>query len=179
MLTAYRQLPRYCCLEIILLKLSKWLSFMGWHFYPKSTFYRYQWLYLIPEVNEWWTSTREEILKEFVGQDIVVGGDGQCDSPSFNAKNLCYFMVEVNTNYIIDIEILDKRHVGLTSTNMEKEAVKCGLQKLAQDIKVVELVTDASTSVKALLSVYNPLVYCKLLLTNITYLFTLFNVTML
>lgn len=109
----------------------------------------------------------------------MVGGDGQCDSPGFNAKNLCYFMVEVNTNYIIDIEILDKRHVGLTSTNMEKEAVKRGLQKLAQDIKVVELVTDASTSVKALLGMYNPPVYCKLLLTNITYLFTLSNVTML
>ena len=57
--------------------------------------------------------------------------------------------------------------------------MKHGLQKLAQDIKVVELVTDAFTSVKALLGMYNSLVYSKLLLTNITYLFTPSNVTML
>jgi N-acetylglucosamine kinase-like BadF-type ATPase len=77
------------------------------------------------------------------------------DSPGFNAKNLCHFMVEANSNYIIDIEILDKRHVGLASTNMEREAVKHGLERLTQDIKVVEFVTDASTSVKALLGMYN------------------------
>ena len=65
-------------------------------------------MYLIPEINEWWTSTREELLRDFAGQEIVVGGDGQCDSPGFNAKNLCYSMVEVNTNYIIDIQIVDK-----------------------------------------------------------------------
>lgn len=148
-------------------KIERMADFYGLAFLSKSTFYRYQRLYLIPEINEWWTSTRDELLREFVGQDIVVGGDGQCDSPGFNAKNLCYFMVEVNTNYIIDIEIVDKRHVGLTSTNMEKEAVKRGLEKLAQDIKVVELVTDASTSVKALLGMYryNPLVYCNLFFT--------------
>ena len=64
-------------------------------------------------------------------------------------------MVEANSNYIIDIEILDKRHVGLASTNMEREAVKCGLERLTQDIKVAEFVTNASTSVKALLGMCN------------------------
>ena len=94
---------------------------------------------------------RKEIIREFLGQDVVVGGDGQCDSPGFNAKNLCYFMVEINSNYILDIEVLDKRHVGLISTNMEKEAVKRSLDRLEKDVKVVELVTDASTSIKSLL----------------------------
>jgi hypothetical protein len=82
-------------------------------------------------------------------QDIVVGGDSQCDFPGFNAKNLCYFMVEENSSCIIDIEILDKRHVGLISTNMEKEAIKRSLTRLQDDVKVVEVVIDASTSVKA------------------------------
>jgi hypothetical protein len=136
-------------------KIERMANFYGLAFLSKSTFYRYQRLYLIPEINEWWTWTREELLKEFVGQDIILSGDGQCDSPGFNAKNLCYFMVEANSNYIIDVEILDKRHVGLASTNMEREAVKRGLERLTQEIKVVEFVTDASTSVKALLGMYN------------------------
>ena len=84
-------------------------------------------------------------------QDIVVGGDSQCDSPGFTAKNLCYFMVEVNSSCILDIEILDKRHVGLISTNMEKEAVRRSLNRLQDDVKVVEVVIDASTSVKSFL----------------------------
>ena len=93
---------------------------------------------------------RQEILSEFEGKEIVVGGDGQCDSPGFNAKNLCYFFIEIDSNYILDIEML--RHVGLISTNMEREAVKRGLTNLSEDqVKVVELVTDASTSVKTLL----------------------------
>ena len=67
-------------------KIERMAEFYGLAFLSKSTFYRYQRLYLIPEENEWWTSTREEILKEFVGQDIVVGGDGQCDLPGFQCK---------------------------------------------------------------------------------------------
>lgn len=150
-------------------KIERMAKFYGLAFLSKSTFYRYQRLYLIPEINEWWTWTREELLKEFVGQDVVVGGDGQCDSPGFNAKNLCYFMVEANSNYIIDIEILDKRHVGLASTNMEREAVKRGLERLTQDIKVAEFVTDASTSVKALLGMCNTVNTCTIYQFNPLY----------
>ncbi|CAB3983850.1 Hypothetical predicted protein [Paramuricea clavata] len=73
-------------------------------------------------------------MDEVRGQGIIVGGDGQCDSPGFNAKNLCYYKVEVGSKYILHVEIVDKRHVGLVSSNME-----------------IELVTDASTSVKKLL----------------------------
>ena len=64
-------------------------------------------------------------------------------------------MVEVESHYILDIEVLDKRHVDLKSTNMEKEAVHRSLDRLRNDLKVIELVTDASTSVKALLGMLN------------------------
>jgi hypothetical protein len=134
-------------------KVKRMANFYGLSFLSKSSYHRFQRLYLIPEINDWWSQMREEILGEFAGKAIVIGGDGQCDSPGFNAKNICYFRVEVNTNYIIGIEILDKRHVGLISTNMENEAVKRGLNKLKDDnVKISELVTDASTSVKTLLA---------------------------
>ncbi|CAB3983503.1 Hypothetical predicted protein [Paramuricea clavata] len=132
-------------------KVERMAKFLNLQFLSKTTYYRYQRLYLIPEINRWWSEMRSDLLKEFYEKDVVIGGDGQCDSPGFNAKNLCYFMVEVNSNCILDIEILDKRHVGLISTNMEKEAVQRSLDRLTEEINVVELVTDASTSVKALL----------------------------
>ena len=130
-------------------KTKRLADFFGLKFVSSSTYYRMQRLYLIPAIDEWWSWMREEILEEFSGEDVVVGGDGQCDSPGFSAKNLCYFLVEAQTNYIIDIEVLDKRHVGLTSTNMEKEAVKKGLNFITKKLNVVEFVTDASTSIIA------------------------------
>ena len=36
-------------------KIERMANFYGLEFLSKSTFYRYQRLYLIPEINEWWT----------------------------------------------------------------------------------------------------------------------------
>lgn len=63
---------------------------------------------------------RAELLKGFLGEKVVVGGDGQCDSPGFTAKNLCYFLMQITLGYILEVEIRDKRHVGLASTNIKK-----------------------------------------------------------
>ena len=136
-------------------KIQRFAHFFGLAFLSKSTYFRLQRVYLIPTVNEWWCWTRDQLLNELSGEDIVVGGDGQCDSPGFNAKNLCYLMVDVKTNYIIDIQILKKRQVGLVSTNMEREAARTGLENLRLNVKVVEFVTDASSSVKTLLGEYS------------------------
>ena len=45
----------------------------------------------------------------------------------------------------------DKQHVGLTSVNLEKQALQNALQRLQTSLNVVEVVTDASTSIKKLL----------------------------
>jgi len=78
-------------------------------------------------------------------------GDGQCDSPGFTAKNLCYFMMEITTGYIIDLEVLDKREVELKSVNMEKRALENILQRIKNVLEVVEVVTDASASIKKMM----------------------------
>ena len=116
--------------------------------YPlSSTYFRVQRLYLLQAIDEWWGLMRKQLAEEFSGQSLVIGGDGQCYSPSFNAKNLCYFLVAVNSNYIIHVEVLHKRHVGLISTNMEQEGLKRSLSEIA-GFCIVELVTDASSSTK-------------------------------
>lgn len=37
-----------------------------------------------------------------------------------SAKNLCYFIMELVTQYILEVDVLDKRHVGMKSSVMEK-----------------------------------------------------------
>ena len=69
-------------------KVKRLEKFLNLEFLSKSR-YRFQRLYVILEINDWWCWMRKEIIREFSGQDVVVSGDGQCDSPGFNAKNLC------------------------------------------------------------------------------------------
>jgi hypothetical protein len=85
-------------------KIKRMAKFLHLEFLSQSTYYRFQRLYLIPEINGWWSWMKGELVREFSGQDLVVGGDGQCHSPGFNAKNISYFMMEVNTNYILHVE---------------------------------------------------------------------------
>ena len=78
-------------------------------------------------------------------------GDGQCDSPGFTAKNLCYFLMEMTTGYIIDLEVLDKREVELKSVNMEKRALQNILERITDVLTVGEVITDASASIKKMM----------------------------
>lgn len=50
---------------------------------------------------------REELWAQFANDDLTVCGDGQCDSPGFSAKNLCYYVMEMITGYVIEIEVLE------------------------------------------------------------------------
>ena len=134
-----------------LTKINRMAEFLCLGFPSKAAFFRMQRLYIFPAVEEWWSWMRGELVKEFLDKDVVVGGDGQCDSPGFSAKNLCYFLMEVTSHYILEIEVSDKRHVGLSSANMEKEALKNALSRLSAVLKVVELATDASASIKKLM----------------------------
>ena len=132
-------------------KIEKMARFMGLSLFSDATFFRMQRLYLIPVVNEWWSWQREQILKEFFDKEVIVCGDGQCDSPGHTAKNLCYFLMELVRGYIVEVEVNDKRHVNLVSVNMEKNALRSALQRLRGILNVVEIVTDASSTIKKLI----------------------------
>ena len=130
-------------------KIERMCSFLGLSFF--STFFRVQRVYLIPCICEWWSWQRDQLLEEFKHREVVVCGDGQCDSPGHSAKNLCYFLMELVSGYILEIEVRDKRHVGLSSANMEKQALQNALQRLRLSLNIVEVVTDASPTIKKLI----------------------------
>jgi len=69
----------------------------------------------------------------------------------FYAKNLCYFIIEMVSEYILEVEVVDKRHVDMESTAMEKKALEKALTRLKQVLDVSEIGTDASTTIKKLL----------------------------
>lgn len=133
-------------------KIEKFAKHLGLKFISASTFQRVQKLYCAPVIDEWWENMREKLWAQFATEDLTVCGDGQCDSPGFSAKNLCYYVMEMITGYVIEIEVLDKRHVGLKSSVMEKKALNHCLQRLHRVLNVIEVCTDASSSIKKLMT---------------------------
>ena len=90
-------------------KIAKLADFLGLSFISKTTYYQAQRIYLIPAVTEWWKWKQGEIFRGLQNKDLLVCGDGQCDSPGFTAKNLCYYLMEMTTSYIIDVEVMGER----------------------------------------------------------------------
>ena len=129
-------------------KIAKFAGFLGLSSISKTTYYRAQRIYLIPAVTEWWRWQQGEIFTGLQNKDLVVCHDGQCNSPGFTAKNLCYYLMEMTTSYIIDVEVMDKRQVNMRSVTIEKEALLKILRRLKDILHVVDLVTDASASIK-------------------------------
>ena len=80
--------------------------------------------------------------------DLILSGDGRCNSPGKSAKFCTYVMMEATDNQILHFENVDKLDVGLQLPNMEREGVvHCLNFLLSGGIKISEVVTDSSTSV--------------------------------
>ena len=56
---------------------------------------------------------RGDLIEQFCGEKLVLCGVGQCDFPGFSAKNLCYFLIELESECILEVEVVDKRHVDM------------------------------------------------------------------
>ena len=130
------------------IKVAKMAKFLDLSFTSKSTFFRVQRLYVIPAVTEWWKWQQEKIFEELKDQEVVVAGHGQCDSPGFTTKNLCYYVMDLTTSYIIELEVLDKCKTNMKSVAMEKQALQNILLRLRRLLTITDVVTDASASIK-------------------------------
>ena len=129
-------------------KIENFAKHLGLEFISASTFQRVQKLYCAPVIDDWWQNMREELWAQFASEELFVCSDGQCDFPGFSAKHLCYYAMQMTTGYVIEMEVLEKRHVSLKSRTMEKKALKNCLQRLQTVLNVLKVCTDASSSIK-------------------------------
>ena len=83
-------------------------------------------------------------------ETLILCGDGRNDSPGHCAKYCTYVLMEQFFSLIVDIENADKRETGGVSSNMGLFCLKNLLEKIAGILNISEIVTDASTTVIAL-----------------------------
>ena len=75
------------------------------------------------------------------------------DSPGFNANFCTYVLMNNDILDIFDMVVVDKREVGLKSTNMEKKGLIRGLEQIHKEgVNVVEIATDAHSKITKMLS---------------------------
>ena len=59
--------------------------------------------------------------------------------------------MDIATRKVVDVQFVDKRETELKSPRMEKLGLQRALASIQKKIKVIELVTDASISISAML----------------------------
>ena len=89
---------------------------IGMSYISLRTYYYLQKLYLIPAVNCIWTSEQQSLLTSFQGKHIDVGGDARCDSPGHCAKYGTYHMVELESNKVLTVELVQVYNVVTISS---------------------------------------------------------------
>ena len=124
---------------------------------------------LRPVIDCFWQCHRRSVLAGMANQSVIACGDGRCDSPGFSAKLLVYALMEHSSSKIFHLEFVKifhlefvgKREVGGHSPNMEKLAFKRTMTAVIRDgVKVVEVVTDASSVICKLMSECSFFFFC-------------------
>lgn len=122
-------------------------------------FYSLQKRYLFPVVNEAWVSEQISVLDGLSNEkDIIMCGDGRCDSPGHCAKYGTYTLMEVKFGFVVDFCVLNTADAKVKNSNaMEPMGMRHCLDNLKKwDIEIKVLTTDRHISIRKILRVEYP-----------------------
>ncbi|XP_027129110.1 uncharacterized protein LOC109136800 isoform X2 [Larimichthys crocea] len=113
--------------------------------------------YILPSVLHKWRLHQNNLLDSLKQRGTVsLGGYMRANSPGHCAKYGSYSMMDLGTNKIVDIQLVQSNEVG-SSTRMEKEGLIWSLQYLEQPgVKVASLVTDRHSQVQKSIRAQKP-----------------------
>nr|XP_043885369.1 uncharacterized protein LOC122771762 [Solea senegalensis] len=97
-----------------------------------DSFRRHAQMYIEPAIVHKWKTTQDAILQQLSEQqNVVLGGDLRADAPGHSARYGSYTMMDLRTNTVIDIQLVQSNEVG-GSYHMEKEGLKRSLALLEE-----------------------------------------------
>lgn len=71
-----------------------------------STFNRIQSAYVVPAALFTWDFQQADLLNQYEGRTLTVGGDARCDSPGFSAKFGSYTLMDLETGKVVDFQLV-------------------------------------------------------------------------
>ncbi|XP_074544649.1 uncharacterized protein LOC141804189 [Halichoeres trimaculatus] len=113
--------------------------------------------YILASVLHKWRSHQTAQLEELKQRETVsLAGDMRADSPGHCAKYGSYSLMDLQTNKVVDIQLVQSNEVG-NSVRMEKEGLSRSLVFLEEcGVKVACLVTDRHTQVQKFIREQRP-----------------------
>ena len=86
----------------------------------RSRYQQIQKQYIFPVIQEAWKAEQDDMLSIFKNaKDLVLAGDGRCDSPGHNAQYGTYTLMDASSKEwegsrkILDIQLVRKNEVGI------------------------------------------------------------------
>ncbi|KAJ8050070.1 hypothetical protein HOLleu_03121 [Holothuria leucospilota] len=130
-------------------RLKSFASFLNLAFFSAPVYNQIQRNFLIPEVNSFWSAHQNDIIESLQGVPVDLAGDGRCDSPGYNAKYCSYSLMDVNSEKIVDLELVQCSETG-SSVRMEAEAFQRSFKRVPDDLKlnVARFASDRHTSIR-------------------------------
>ncbi|XP_034551922.1 uncharacterized protein LOC117821613 isoform X2 [Notolabrus celidotus] len=117
-----------------------------------NTFRRHARTFIEPAVIHHWKALQDVTLQRLSEETrVVLGGDMRADSRGHSAKFGSYTMTDLNTNKVLDIQLVQSNEVG-GSYHMEKEGLKRSLALLnARGVTLHCIVTDRHPQIQKFL----------------------------
>ena len=111
--------------------------------FSEPTFLRIQRKYLFPAISFVYEKYQKKAIEECIATgNVLLAGDGRCDSPGFSAKYCTYSLMNSENNQVIDFEVINVAETGSSST-MEKEGLIRVLRRIqGHKFTIQSLTTD-------------------------------------
>lgn len=120
------------------------LEHMGVACIAPRTFFRHQHNILIPAIDTTWEAEQKCVIALIQAEQrtVVLGGDGRADSPGHCAKYGSYSMLELESNTVVDVQLVQSNECG-GSYHMEKEGLARSIAFLQEELLSIDtLITD-------------------------------------
>ncbi|XP_055062144.2 uncharacterized protein [Misgurnus anguillicaudatus] len=134
------------------LKMQKVFRAMYLKTHTYDAFRRHANTYLQPAIIHKWNEEQNLKLQYLTQHDsVILGGDMRADSPGHSAKYGSYTMMDLQTNNIVDIQLVQSNEVG-GSYHMEKEGLRRSLNCLSESGVTLDcIVTDRHPQIQKFL----------------------------
>ncbi|XP_026128189.1 uncharacterized protein LOC113108962 isoform X2 [Carassius auratus] len=134
------------------IQIKKVFNTMKLQLFRYKTFRRHARAFIEPAVIHHWKVTQDVNLQRLSQEKkVILGGDMRADSPGYSAKYGSYTMMDLNTNTIVDIQLVQSSEVG-GSCHMEKEGLTRSLALLeSRGVNLDCIVTDRHPQVQKFL----------------------------
>ena len=139
-------------------KVARVLSALNVQGISSATYYRHCDSFLQPTVLSFWHTHQLELIRQIASRtgEVVVAGDMRADSPGHCAKYGSYTMLEVRSNKIIDVQLVQSNEVG-GSSRMEKEGLVRSIKFLEENgLLIDKLITDRHPQIQKYLRDMKP-----------------------